>query len=355
METKIYFNPEDHRVRRFLEICGFSEKVITTGEIDSGTSYRANINFDTLTVIARADDDPLTNTMSIASGEVYDTLTGEEAERFFSLTSSSKREIMASLLVITQCPGSGMEARRIAANVLGVPHPTYMGSIDPATCPYSDHSLLGVRELIGVDYGEAQLPPHRRDPGKAVHYLRMKETVALSSGPYEATDQGSAVLVSDKGDFVSAYHVFFDKDSDEFRHPTLYLESGMEIQVTPDHVTFADKKRDLVRFKIPEARGRPFVPVSASPPAQGDAVWIIGFPGGQIRPESRRYTLGRVLSYSQGTGQIELDAEVVGGYSGGLILKDGELVGVASGAHMTSYAGLASIVHKSFGYYPSSE
>ena len=96
-------------------------------------------------------------------------------------------------------------------------------------------------------------------------------------------------------------------------------------------VVATDYEHDLALLKI-QARNLPYLSIApARTVEQGEAVTVLGFPLSNLLGSSIKVTQGTILGFSDDKNQVQIDATVNPGNSGGPVVdRDGNVVGVAS-------------------------
>lgn len=170
----------------------------------------------------------------------------------------------------------------------------------------------------------------------------------------------SGVCVHPDGWIVSAAHCFDWNKLAEHRANAPGLSPWRSVPVQFDgqpetraelrHVTSYDGGTDLAVLKVPDGRDSPHLRVSLAAPEVGDTVFSVGYPAGRFAyTEARIKSIGEMGFQDSSRGIaaahfrmqcIVTDGYINAGNSGGpLINRNGEVIGVASGAYSTTKAG----------------
>jgi S1-C subfamily serine protease len=146
--------------------------------------------------------------------------------------------------------------------------------------------------------------------------------------PVTVTEKtGSGVLISDKGEIVTNFHVIQDSSKLE-----VVSSSGVSHAAK---VLVGDSSIDLALIKAPTMAGTTPVPIrKKSPVTVGQKIFVLASPFGIINSytEGRVSGLHRSFGFTKYEDSIQTDASINPGASGGGVYsKEKHLVGIASG------------------------
>lgn len=329
--NKIYFDSNNADVRSLLSNIGFSEGQIDNGYVNTLDCLRSHIDDSVLRALATSQKPPEGATdveIKDAHGSLIDeegyltsTLSSEEARRGLQLIRFYGPRKILGLFRQEGCP-HGLEAPDILNNLLGInDNVRLFGTVFPASCPYSVE--FPPIQVLGVYYSDSQVPDYVANASEAVVQVI-------------ATDKssGSAVLISEEGDLLTARHVLYD-DEGNFCNGSVIKIGDRKVAVSPDYIVSENKELDLLRLRVGDLKGLPHLKL-AERPGYGDEVWAIGFPGQTFASAQEKLerlsTLGTVKDY-EGSGRNILisNLRAAGGNSGGAAINNrGELVGIVS-------------------------
>ena len=320
--TYIRFDPQDSSTRDFLEKIGLPEEMIDKGEVNPLMESFFHINLGSVQVLSALNQENIND----------EYLSKDEAEIALNLINSRGLPILR-LFSNSGCPGYGVtSAPIILENILGqnIGNRYGGGNIIPEIlCPYDmDYS---VEDQRGIHFLGNLVPESIKKAGKAV------ALVAFKWG--DQMGMGSAVVISEKGDILTAWHVLYD-ENDNFRDKVYIRIRDKVIEVREKDVVSKDKKRDTLLLRIDQIAtiGLSPMKVSAMPPLAGEEIWLIGFAaregdGDELRKPT--FTVGRVkeiaVSIDDLSSTIVSSALATDGDSGGAVVnKSGELVGTTT-------------------------
>ena len=150
----------------------------------------------------------------------------------------------------------------------------------------------------------------------------------------EQTVSGSAIIVESSKEWswaVSAGHVCYPEPQDNFVMLTdVWLMFGFDFygQYEPIFMVALDQANDVCIFRLPIGN-LPAVPLAKKMPNIGEKVWLGAYPLGVYNPGHVPFFEGYYAGILEGRASYTIP--VTGGASGGgVVNKDGELVGVIS-------------------------
>lgn len=335
----LYFNPNDLFIRFFFQTIGVPEKYTRDGILFESEAKDAKISFDALKILTGTTQPPDASFVRWWN-QVNFELDPQAARTALKLI-RAKGEKALDLFSSEKCPGSGVSARPILANMLGIrwgsiTDDDLFGNLGVSVedkCPYnSDFTPL---EYSGVYFSQEMALPPIRKGGQSV-----KEIVQPNG------EKAAGGFIAD-GQFFTAAHVLFD-DDEKIRSRAIAVSGYSRYAINNQWLVFSDLQRDVAVLDIPDFRQIPGLKMSQSVPQIGDPVWVIGFPrrpSRDITPSVNRmiYTTGTVTEV--GDHEIKISAKLIPGFSGGPVLNiEGEVVGVAIKAEPKSMSDWAEFV-----------
>ena len=150
----------------------------------------------------------------------------------------------------------------------------------------------------------------------------------------EETVSGSAIVVESNEEWswaISAGHVCYPEPSDHLVMMTeIWLMFGFDFhgQYEPIFMVALDQVNDVCVFRVPLGN-LPAVPLASKMPNIGEKVWLGAYPLGVYNPGHVPFFEGYYAGLLEGRASYTIP--VTGGASGGgVVNKDGELIGVIS-------------------------
>ncbi|MBI2968914.1 MAG: trypsin-like peptidase domain-containing protein [Bacteroidetes bacterium] len=166
-------------------------------------------------------------------------------------------------------------------------------------------------------YGQEQLPELVKSVKPAVFKIIRYDAMGYESG-------GTGFFIEEKGICVTAYHVLENSSQ-------IVIETLDESKYDFDSIIAADKKTDIVKFKIKNPKGKKFsfLKITEEPPQEGESVFMIGNPSGyDFSVTSGIVSAIRNKEHGQ---SIQTTAPCGEGSSGSPLMNmKGEVVGVMS-------------------------
>lgn len=333
LNTTISFDPNDSATAeflKFLEECGLSHELATSGTFTSEQLEAAGINSYYITSLAGKEtnvDEMMIDHESLSSGE---------AAQANALVSRVGSEGLKALVRNDACP-SGMSGTLLWKNLTGVSwshnHDVYIEK----QCSYETYTELGftTKDMVGLHFTDTMMLTRGQALGKTV--------ISVGCDDWN----GSAVIVSPDGTIVTAAHVIYD-DPDEVTGARSfaanpYVEfNGIHYAFTEADVVTFDTEADLAVVKIPglAAAHPPIAKIAATAPAQESLVMVVGYPAITRRDSFERlYTPGTFTSVGPGPmgemkeeSYVRTDTKFHSGNSGGAVFNNrGELIAIVSG------------------------
>ena len=175
----------------------------------------------------------------------------------------------------------------------------------------------------GMEYGEDYL-------------LYQCERSSESSGGSNVASSGSGFFINNKGYFITNNHVVKGCKQSKIT----FKEESVDADVIA-----TDQTLDLALLKA-KVKPRNYLNLSDDPPEKLQKIYVAGYPFGKGLSDDLKLTQGIISSvkgYGNNSNQIQIDAAINSGNSGGPIVdEDGDLVGVAvSGLNKSQAEGIA--------------
>ncbi|MDP2600831.1 MAG: serine protease [Deltaproteobacteria bacterium] len=309
----IYFSPNDPDTREFLLRIGLNEQELSRGHVTGVGCDLQRIDSFSLKTIASFQ--PLQRDEDRPEENVF-VLNPREAKKGLELISSYGPQKVLGLF-----REGCSESSDILNNLLGKnKNLRLFGAVFPASCPYN--YLFPPVQVLGVHYPDNFVPGEITKAGKAVIRIMI---------PPEGG--GSAVLVSDKGDLLTARHNLYDRKTGQFKNAKIKI-GERKIFLREEDITHDELGLDLVQLRVSGLKGFPYLKI-ADQAVAGEEVWAIGFPD-QISylgtGLERLSTLGTITHFEDGNSlRVNTNARAAPGNSGGaLINSNGELIAIVT-------------------------
>ena len=166
--------------------------------------------------------------------------------------------------------------------------------------------------------------------------FKRKKEKEKNTVPKNTFKSGSGFYINNKGYFVTNFHVVDDCSQSEIS----FNEKNINVKLIA-----TDKSLDLALLKA-EVRPKNYLNLSDDPPEKLQRIYVAGYPFGKGLSDDLKLTQGIISSvkgYGDNSNQIQIDAAINSGNSGGPIVdEDGDLVGVAvSGMKKSKTEGIA--------------
>mgnify|MGYP001338231325 CR=1 FL=1 len=161
-------------------------------------------------------------------------------------------------------------------------------------------------------------------------------TESDSSSSSDVASSGSGFFINNKGYFVTNNHVVKGCKQSKIT----FKEESVDAEVVA-----TDQTLDLALLKA-KVKPRNYLNLSDDPPEKLQKIYVAGYPFGKGLSDDLKLTQGIISSvkgYGDNSNQIQIDAAINSGNSGGPIVdEDGDLVGVAvSGLNKSKAEGIA--------------
>ncbi|PIR16432.1 MAG: hypothetical protein COV46_08305 [Deltaproteobacteria bacterium CG11_big_fil_rev_8_21_14_0_20_49_13] len=264
--STITFDPKDPSTRSFLKEIDVPEDIIESGSITISNALEYQL-----------DDLSFETIASLDGGGSSEFISADEANKALNIFEKYGEKAKATFKS-NSCPGTS-----VLQNMLGLEIQRIFGKIVPERiCSYDDN--LGPDLQKGIHFIENTVPKSLKSAGEAVGIITFKD------GKQKGT--GSAVLISQDGDVMTAYHVLYDGNGN-FREDVSFEVYGKIVQVKQENITEANRKLDSASFKIEELKEYRTVKIAGRPPIGGEVVWAVGFPS--MEDENKKtFTPGKI-------------------------------------------------------------
>jgi S1-C subfamily serine protease len=172
-------------------------------------------------------------------------------------------------------------------------------------------------------------------PSLTDSYINCK-TSSGSSSDGDVASSGSGFFINNKGYFITNNHVVKGCKQSKIT----FKEESVDAEVVA-----TDQTLDLALLKA-KVKPRNYLNLSDDPPEKLQKIYVAGYPFGKGLSDDLKLTQGIISSvkgYGDNSNQIQIDAAINSGNSGGPIVdEDGDLVGVAvSGLNKSKAEGIA--------------
>jgi hypothetical protein len=167
------------------------------------------------------------------------------------------------------------------------------------------------------------------------------ETMSLANKakkeePKNTIQSGSGFFINNKGYFITNNHVVKGCKQSKIT----FKEESVDAEVVA-----TDQTLDLALLKA-KVKPKNYLSLSDDPPEKLQKIYVAGYPFGKGLSDDLKLTQGIISSvkgYGDNSNQIQIDAAINSGNSGGPIVdEDGDLVGVAvSGLNKSKAEGIA--------------
>jgi len=160
-------------------------------------------------------------------------------------------------------------------------------------------------------------------PDLTSSWINCKKKSDGSSSNSDVASSGSGFFINNKGYFVTNNHVV--KGCKQSKITFKEKEVDAELIATDETLDLA-----LLRAKV---KPKDYLDISDDPPEKMQRIFVAGYPFGKGLSDDLKFTQGiisAVKGYADNSNQIQLDAAINSGNSGGPIVnEDGDLVAVA--------------------------
>ena len=172
-------------------------------------------------------------------------------------------------------------------------------------------------------------------PSLTESFINCKTSSGSSSGG-DVASSGSGFFINNKGYFITNNHVIRGCKQSKIT----FKEESVDADVIA-----TDQTLDLALLKA-KVKPRNYLNLSDDPPEKLQRIYVAGYPFGKGLSDDLKLTQGIISSvkgYGDNSNQIQIDAAINSGNSGGPIVdEDGDLVGVAvSGLNKSKAEGIA--------------
>lgn len=154
------------------------------------------------------------------------------------------------------------------------------------------------------------------------HFINCKE-ISMSINGSEIASSGSGFFINNKGYFITNNHVVDGCTQSKITFKEESIDA--ELIATDQNLDLA-----LLRAKI---KPKGFLNLSNDPPEKLQKIYVAGYPFGKGLSDDLKFTQGiisAVKGYADNSNQIQIDAAINSGNSGGPIVdEDGSLIAVA--------------------------
>jgi len=167
-------------------------------------------------------------------------------------------------------------------------------------------------------------------------YTYQCEKPSGSSSSEDVASSGSGFFINNKGYFITNNHVVKGCKQSKIT----FKEESVDAEVVA-----TDQTLDLALMKA-KVKPKNYLNLSDEPPEKLQKIYVAGYPFGKGLSDDLKLTQGIISSvkgYKDNSNQIQIDAAINSGNSGGPIVnEDGDLVGVAvSGLNKSKSEGIA--------------
>ncbi|MDC0529903.1 serine protease [Pelagibacteraceae bacterium] len=167
-------------------------------------------------------------------------------------------------------------------------------------------------------------------------WIDFTEKMSMANKPKNTIQSGSGFFINNKGYFITNNHVINGCRQSKIT----FKEVSMNAEIIAK-----DQTLDLALLKA-NVRPENYLNLSDDPPEKLQRIYVAGYPFGKGLSDDLKLTQGIISSvkgYGDNSNQIQIDAAINSGNSGGPIVdEDGDLVGVAvSGMKKSKAEGIA--------------
>jgi len=361
------FDPTSSEVIGLLSLLGFSAEQIEDGNINSAEFLERNANNEQqlssgfLQALAKyTPEDDITHSENadvwISNDDAAffsDTLFPGVAFRLQPLFSEDAKKHGVSQLV----------AQTIFAKILAyysedVTTPFYATA---SVFVDAEHNAIPELDYLTELFTTQDLPLELfnqmmiAEPGVSDFWQDVGRSVLWVQGDYAS---GSAVVISKKGDLLTAKHVFYNEETGMFNQGLYVTTASGQYEITEDMVIKSYGGSDLVWLQIPELgvyeELQPVVFADPSTLHPGDAMMMVGFAGvGNVNETfaEREYSPGVKMPkhyWERFSKTVEMQALILPGDSGGAGFNEfGELAIIVTSSYYNEIKGAGEPIPQS--------